>query len=92
MQTIASNESVQLTLPLADLSFLRTISRKMGWSLRLQRKAASKRMPSRSLEMAEREQARSKGKSGIEKGLDDIRKGNVFHAMNSDDLIKQILG
>lgn len=31
-------------------------------------------------------------KSGIEKGLDDIRKGNVFHAKNSEDLIKQILG
>ena len=105
MQTTASDESVQLTLPLADLSFLRTISRKMGWSLRVQsrsssvglpptgsKKAASKQMPSSSREIAEREQTRPKDKSGIEKGLDDIRKGNVFHAMNSDDLIKQILG
>ncbi|MBR1916970.1 MAG: hypothetical protein IKO67_05080 [Bacteroidaceae bacterium] len=65
---MATTENVQLTLPNADLSFLRTISRKMGWSLRLQRK------------------------SGIDKGLDDIRKGKVFHAKNSQDLIKQILG
>ena len=68
MQTIVTNESVQLTLPNADLSFLRTISKKMGWSLKIQRN------------------------SGIEKGLEDIRKGNVFHAKDSDDLIKQILG
>lgn len=68
MQTVVTNESVQLTLPNADLAFLRTISKKMGWSLKLQRK------------------------SGIEKGLEDIRKGNVFHAKDSDDLIKQILG
>ena len=63
-----NNENVQLTLPYADLSFLRTISKKMGWSLKLQKK------------------------NGIEKGLDDIRRGNVFHAKDSDDLIKQILG
>jgi hypothetical protein len=31
-------------------------------------------------------------RSGIEKGLEDIRKGNVYHAKNSEDLIKQILG
>lgn len=31
-------------------------------------------------------------KSGIEKGLEDIRKGNVFHAKNSQDLVSQILG
>lgn len=31
-------------------------------------------------------------KSGIEKGLEDIRKGNVFHAKNSQDLVAQILG
>ena len=68
MQAIVTNENVQLTLPYADLSFLRTISKKMGWSLKLQKK------------------------SGIEKGLDDIRRGNVFHAKDSDDLIKQILG
>ena len=68
MQATVTNESVQLTLPYADLSFLRTISKKMGWSLKFQKK------------------------SGIEKGLDDIRKGNVFHTKDSDDLIKQILG
>ena len=68
MQAVVNNENVQLTLPYADLSFLRTISKKMGWSLKLQKK------------------------SGVEKGLEDIRKGNVFHAKDSDDLIKQILG
>ena len=31
-------------------------------------------------------------KSGIEKGLEDIEKGNVFQAKNSEDLINQILG
>lgn len=31
-------------------------------------------------------------RTGIEKGLDDIKKGNVYHAKNSQDLIKQILG
>jgi hypothetical protein len=66
MQTYTEN--VQLTLPNADINFLRTISKKMGWSLKRQRK------------------------SGIEKGLEDIRKGNVYHAKNSEDLIKQILG
>ncbi len=68
MQTGTTTENVQLTLPNADLSFLRTLSKKMGWSLKLQRK------------------------SGIDKGLEDIRKGNVFQAKNSEDLIKQILG
>lgn len=68
MQTVTAIENVQLTLPYADLSFLRTISKKMGWSLKTKRK------------------------SGIEKGLEDIRKGNVYHAKNSEDLIKQILG
>ena len=68
MQAVINSENVQLTLPNADLSFLRTISKKMGWSLKLQRK------------------------SGIDKGLEDIKKGNVFHAKNSEDLLKQILG
>lgn len=68
MQTVTPNESEKLTLPYTDMSFLRTISKKMGWSLKIQRK------------------------SGIEKGLDDIRGGNVFHAKDSADLVKQILG
>ena len=32
-----------------------------------------------------------KRKSGIERGLEDVRKGNVFKAENADDLIRQIL-
>ena len=55
-------------LPNADLSFLRTLSKKMGWTFRRHRK------------------------TGIEKGLDDIKKGKVYHAKNSEDLIKQIFG
>jgi hypothetical protein len=61
-------ENVQLTWPNADLSFLRTLSRKMGGTLKTHRK------------------------NGIEKGLDDIRKGRIYHAKNSEDLINQILG
>jgi len=64
----ASSEKVQLTLPNTDISFLRTISKKMGWTIHVPRK------------------------SGIEKGLDDIRNGNVFHAKDSKDLVKQIFG
>ena len=68
MATVAVSEDVTLSLPNTDLSFLRTLSKKMGWTMRRHRK------------------------TGIEKGLEDIRKGNVFHAKNSEDLIKQILG
>ena len=67
MASIAVSEDVTLSLPNTDLSFLRTLSKKMGWTMRRHRK------------------------TGIEKGLEDIRKGNVFHAKNSEDLIKQIL-
>ena len=68
MQTTVVSENVTLSLPQNDLNLLRSLSKKMGWVMRIQRK------------------------SGIEKGLEDIRKGNVFHAKNSEDLIKQILG
>jgi len=68
MNVAVPNQTVNLTLPHADVSFLRALSKKMGWSVRVERK------------------------SGIEKGLDDIRKGNLYHAENSEDLLKQILG
>lgn len=68
MATVAVSEDVTLYLPNTDLSFLRTLSKKMGWTLKRHRK------------------------SRIEKGLEDIRKGNIYHAKNSEDLIKQILG
>jgi len=68
MNTTASYQTLNLTVPHADVSFLRTLSKKMGWNLRAERK------------------------SGIEKGLDDIRKGKLYHAKNSEDLLKQILG
>ncbi|MBR6975248.1 MAG: hypothetical protein K6A93_08485 [Bacteroidaceae bacterium] len=68
MNTTASYQTLNLTVPHADVSFLRTLSKKMGWNIRAERK------------------------SGIEKGLDDIRKGKLYHAKNSEDLLKQILG
>ena len=68
MDTASTSECVTLMLPNADLSFLRTLSKKMGWTFRHHRK------------------------TGIEKGLDDIKKGKVYHAKNSEDLIKQIFG
>ncbi len=67
MQTAVIPENVTLSLPQSDLNFLRSLSKKMGWTIHRHRK------------------------NGIEKGLDDIRKGNVYHASNSEDLIKQIL-
>lgn len=69
MNTTAPFQTVNLTLPYADIHFLRTLSKKMGWSIRAERTK----------------------KSGIEKGLEDIRKGNVYHAKNAEDLLKQIL-
>ncbi|MDO4511939.1 MAG: hypothetical protein Q4B68_09000 [Bacteroidales bacterium] len=70
MKTLQS-QTIQLTLPKADIQMLRKLASGMGWSLSTitQRK-----------------------KSGIEKGLKDIEKGNVFQAKDSQDLIKQILG
>ena len=67
MQTISASELVMLSLPNDDMALLRSLSKKMGWTIL------------------------RKQKSGIEKGLEDIRKGNVFHAQNSEDLINQIL-
>lgn len=63
----ASNQSVYVTPPSTNISFLRTLSRKMGWSVKRKRK------------------------SGIEKGLEDVQAGRVYHAKNSEDLIKQML-
>ena len=68
MEALRNYQKVFVTLPDADLKFLRTISKRMGWDMKKERK------------------------SGIDKGLEDIRKGNVFYAKNSDDLLKQILG
>lgn len=66
MISTSSTENVTLTLPGGDISLLRSLSKKMGWIVKIQKK------------------------SGIEKGLEDIRKGNVYKAKNSDDLIKQM--
>ena len=93
MQTVATSENVMLSLPYGDLSLLRSLSKKMGWTMRRQHKDAIQQVESDvQIKSIERKQSRQKVKSGIEKGLDDIRKGNVFHAKNSEDLVKQILG
>ncbi len=68
MDVAVPYQTVNLTLPHTDMNFLRTLSKKMGWNVRAERK------------------------SGIEKGLDDIRNGKLYHAKNSEDLVKQILG
>jgi len=33
-----------------------------------------------------------KKKTGIDRGLEDLEKGNVYHAKDSADLVKQIFG
>ncbi|MBR6032052.1 MAG: hypothetical protein IKP36_08855 [Bacteroidaceae bacterium] len=37
-------------------------------------------------------EAKKKRVNGIDKGLEDIRKGRVYYAKDSEDLIRQILG
>ena len=36
--------------------------------------------------------SRSKRKSGLEKGLDDLKNGRVYHAKDTKELFEQILG
>ena len=67
MQTTVATQGVYIALPESDVSFLRALSNRMGWTMKKERK------------------------SGIEKGLEDIRIGNVYHAKDSADLIQQIL-
>lgn len=67
----AQPQTIQLTVPKADMQMLRKIAAGMGWTLST---------------------ITTRKKSGIEKGLEDIRKGNVYHAKDSQDLINQILG
>ncbi len=64
---MVGTENVTLTIPNGDMSLLRNLSKKMGWTIHRHRK------------------------SGIEKGLEDIRNGKVYHAKNSEDLIKLTL-
>ncbi|MCQ2293495.1 MAG: hypothetical protein MJZ54_05630 [Bacteroidaceae bacterium] len=70
MNTLQS-QTIQLTLPKADIQMLRKLASGMGWTLSV---------------------LNARKKNGIERGLEDIRKGNVFQANDSQDLIKQILG
>ena len=39
MQTTASLEGVYVSLPNSDLNLLKTLSKKMGWSIKRQRKS-----------------------------------------------------
>lgn len=68
MASVLTSEDIVLTIPNSDLSFLRALTKKMGWTMKRRRK------------------------TGIEKGLEDIRKGHVYSAKDSEDLFKQILG
>lgn len=65
------SQTIQLTLPKADLRMLRKLAVGMGWSLST---------------------ITAHKKCGIEKGIEDIKKGNVYSAKDSQDLINQILG
>lgn len=68
---MSQSQTIQITLPKADMQMLRKLASGMGWSFST---------------------ITSKKKSGIEKGLEDIRKGKVYAAKDSQELIKQILG
>jgi hypothetical protein len=63
-------KDVELKLPQADLKFIKSLAKRMGWTIKSSKKK----------------------KTGIEKGLDDIKAGHLYHAENVDDLITQILG
>ena len=39
MQSTANIENVSISIPITDLSFLRTLSKKMGWTIKRQRKS-----------------------------------------------------
>ncbi len=39
MQSTSYTENVSILLPTSDLSFLRTLSKKMGWSIKKQKKS-----------------------------------------------------
>lgn len=39
MQTTATIENVSISIPLSDMSFLRTLSKKMGWKINRTRKS-----------------------------------------------------
>ena len=66
MEAVLNEYTIQV--PTMDLTFFRSLIKKMGWT------------------------AKKTRVSGIEKGLEDIRKGRVYHAKDSEDLIRQILG
>ena len=66
MEAVLSEYTIQV--PAVDLTFFRSLVKKMGWTTKKTRV------------------------SGVEKGLEDIRRGRVYHAKDSADLIRQILG
>ena len=39
MQSTANIENISISIPITDLSFLRTLSKKMGWTIKRQRKS-----------------------------------------------------
>ena len=39
MQSTANIENISISIPITDLSFLRTLSKKMGWTIKRPRKS-----------------------------------------------------
>jgi len=61
-----TQEYISLKIPSIDVAFLRTLSKKMGWTMKKQQK------------------------TGLEKALEDVEKGNVYEAESVEDLMKQL--
>ena len=99
-------DTFMLTVPKADVSFFKTMAKKMGWKVE-RKKAAVKRGQSELACSAEREQARTKFKAAkprlydpetgeylddaTMKVIEDARKGkNVIEVGSMDDYLKLV--
>lgn len=60
--------TTSITIPKVDLSLLKDLAKKFGWTINPLTKA-----------------------SGLDEALNDIKVGNVYHASNAQDLIRQCL-
>ncbi len=60
--------TTSITIPKVDLSLLKDLAKKFGWTINPSTKA-----------------------SGLDEALNDIKVGNVYHASNAQDLIRQCL-
>jgi len=84
-------EHVLLEVPSLEVSFLRTLSKKMGWTMKRQRKAAVGRAESGAgINSSGREQTLPKVKSGLQQALEDVEAGRVYEAKSVEDLMAQL--